>query len=374
MITAIYTILGGLKAVVVTETIQTVILLLGAVVVTALGILALPEQGIHSLAQFKMALKPGQLSMIHADNHSGLAWYAVLLGYPVLGVWYWCSDQTIVQRVLGARTQKDAQVGAIFAGFLKVLPVFIMVVPGVIGYVLFKDVIGKNSNQTLPILINQLTPTGLKGLISAGLLAALMSTIAAALNSSATLVAVDIVKRMRPNTTDESQVRIGRISAVVVMLLAMLWSTQGGKYSSIFEAINAIAADLAPPITAVFVWGVFWRRGTGQAALATLITGFLLGAVGFVMDLPVIGTEKVITDRWGIPFMMQAWWSFCICSVIYVLVSLATPRPPDEKIKDLTWDHPLAVITQGKLESMTDPRLLAALLFAVVAILYYVFR
>lgn len=374
MITAIYTILGGLKAVVVTETIQTVILLLGAVVVTALGILALPEQGIHSLAQFKMALKPGQLSMIHADNHSGLAWYAVLLGYPVLGVWYWCSDQTIVQRVLGARTQKDAQVGAIFAGFLKVLPVFIMVVPGVIGYVLFKDVIGKNSNQTLPILINQLTPTGLKGLISAGLLAALMSTIAAALNSSATLVAVDIVKRMRPNTTDESQVRIGRISAVVVMLLAMLWSTQGGKYSSIFEAINAIAADLAPPITAVFVWGVFWRRGTGQAALATLITGFLLGAVGFVMDLPVIGTEKVITDRWGIPFMMQAWWSFCICSVIYVLVSLATPRPPDEKIKDLTWDHPLAVITQGKLESLTDPRLLAALLFAVVAILYYVFR
>jgi SSS family solute:Na+ symporter len=366
--------LGGLKAVVVTETIQTVILLLGAVVVTALGILALPEQGIHSLAQFKMALKPGQFSMIHADNHSGLAWYALLLGYPVLGVWYWCSDQTIVQRVLGARTQKDAQVGAIFAGFLKVLPVFIMVVPGVIGYVLFKDVIGKNSNQTLPILINQLTPTGLKGLISAGLLAALMSTIAAALNSSATLVAVDIVKRMRPNTTDESQVRIGRISAIVVMLLAMLWSTQGGKYSSIFEAINAIAADLAPPITAVFVWGVFWRRGTRQAALATLITGFLLGAVGFVMDLPVIGTEKVITDRWGIPFMMQAWWSFCICSVIYVLVSLATPRPPDEKIKDLTWDHPLAVITQGKLESLTDPRLLAALLFAVVAILYYVFR
>lgn len=374
VITAIYTVLGGLKAVVVTEAIQTAILLLGAVVVTALAILALPEYGIHSFAHFEAALRPGQLSMIHTDNRSGLAWYSVLLGYPVLGVWYWCSDQTIVQRVLGARTQKDAQVGAIFAGFLKILPVFIMVVPGVIGYVLFKDVIGSSSNQTLPILINKLTPTGLKGVISAGLLAALMSTVASALNSSATLVAVDIVKRMRPKTSDEAQVKIGRVSAVVIMLLAMLWSTQGGRYSSIFEAINAIAADLAPPITAVFVWGVFWRRGTRQAALATLIIGFLLGAIGFIIDLPVIGTEKIITNRWGVPFMMQAWWSFCICTVIYFLVSLATPKPPPEKIEGLTWDHPLDVITRDKLNGLGDPRVLAGLLFAVVALLYYVFR
>jgi SSS family solute:Na+ symporter len=374
IITAIYTILGGLKAVVVTEAIQTVILLLGAVLVTILAILALPEHGIHSLAQLKAALKPGQLDMIQTDKRSGLAWYAILLGYPVLGVWYWCSDQTIVQRVLGARTQRDAQVGAIFAGFLKILPVFIMVVPGVIGYALFKDIIGSESNQTLPILINKLTPSGLKGLISAGLLAALMSTIAAALNSSATLVAVDIVKKMKPQTSDESQVRIGRVSAVVIMLLAMLWSTQGGRYSSIFEAINAIAADLAPPITVVFVWGVFWRRGTSQAALTTLIVGFLLGVIGFVIDLPVVGTQKIITSNWGIPFMMQAWWSFCLCSVIYVLVSLATPRPSLSRVEGLTWDHPLAVITRGKIQSPTDPRMLAALLLAVVASLYYVFR
>jgi solute:Na+ symporter, SSS family len=231
-----------------------------------------------------------------------------------------------------------------------------------------------SSNQTLPILINNLTPTGLKGVISAGLLAALMSTVASALNSSATLVAVDIVKRMRPKTSDKAQVKIGRVSAVVVMLLAMLWSTQGGRYSSIFEAINAIAADLAPPITAVFVWGVFWRRGTRQAALATLIIGFLLGAIGFVIDLPVVGTEKIITNRWGIPFMMQAWWSFCICSVIYFLVSLATPKPTPEKIEGLTWDHPLDVITRDKLNGLGDPRVLAGLLFAVVALLYYIFR
>ena len=164
MITAIYTILGGLKAVVVTETIQTVILILGAILVTVFAILALPDSGVHTLSDLKAAVKPDQLSMIRSDNASGLAWYAVLLGYPILGIWYWCSDQTIVQSVLGARSQKDAQLGPLFAGFLKILPVFIMVFPGVLGYVLFRDIIGADSNQTLPVLINQLIPTGLEGI------------------------------------------------------------------------------------------------------------------------------------------------------------------------------------------------------------------
>jgi len=369
VITTIYTVLGGLKAVVITETIQTVLLLFGAVLVTIFAIMALPEVGIHSFAEFKAALKPNQLSMIHTDNSSGLAWYAVLLGYPVLGVWYWCSDQTIVQRVLGARTLKDAQRGPLFAGLLKILPVFLLVLPGVIAYVLFGDIIGDDANQTLPVLINKLIPTGLKGLISAGLLAALMSTIAAALNSSATLVAVDIVKRIKPETSDEKQVKIGRYSAIVVMLLAMLWSTQGGRYSSIFEAINAIAANLAPPITTVFVFGVFWKRGTKQASLTTLIFGFTLGAIAFAMDLPIFGDTKIITETWGIPFMMQAWWLFCICTAVFVAVSLMTPAPAKENIEGLTWDSPLDVI-RGKIAGVGDPRVLAAGLFLLMGILY----
>ena len=371
IITAIYTVLGGLKAVVVTESIQTVLLLIGAVLVTVFAILALPEHGIHSIAEFKDALKPGQLSMIHTDNSAGLAWYAVLLGYPILGVWYWCSDQTIVQRVLGAKTQRDAQLGPLFAGLLKILPVFILVFPGVMAYVLFKDVIGTNANQTLPVLISELIPTGLKGLISAGLLAALMSTIAAALNSSATLVAVDIVKRIRPETSDESQVKIGRIAAIVIMILAMFWSTQGGRYSSIFEAINAIAANLAPPVTTVFIFGVFWRRGTKQASLATLVFGFTLGAIAFAIDLPLFGNEKIITTGWGIPFMMQAWWLFVICSILYVIVSLMTPKPDLKNIEGLTWDNPIHVITKGKISGLSDPRILAGGLFFLMAVLYY---
>jgi SSS family solute:Na+ symporter len=374
VITAIYTVLGGLKAVVVTETIQTAILVLGAVAVTLFAIFALPDQGIHNLSQLKAAVKPEQLSMLQTDNSAGLAWYAVFLGYPILGIWYWCSDQTIVQRVLGAKTQSDAQTGPLFAGLLKILPVFIMVFPGVIGYVLFKDIIGADSNQALPVLINQLIPTGLKGLISAGLLAALMSTIAAALNSSATLVAVDIVKRFKPSISDEKQVRIGRISAVIVMILAMAWSTQGGRYSSIFEAINAIAAHLAPPITTVFLWGIFWRRGTKQAALTTLIIGFSLGALSFLIDLPVIGEEKIITDGWGIPFMMQAWWMFCLCSLIFVLVSLMTPKPDPQSIEGLTWNKPLQVLAQGKITRFSDPRLLAGFLLIIMIVLYYLLR
>ncbi len=374
LITLLYTALGGLRAVVVTETIQSGILVLGAITVTVCALWALPEHGIHTFAEFKSALRPGQLNMIHTDNSAGLAWYAVLLGYPVLGIWYWCTDQTIVQRVLGAKSERDAQLGPLFAGYLKILPVFFMVLPGVVGYVLFKDVIGSDSNQTLPVLINELVPTGLRGLISAGILAALMSTIAAALNSSGTLIATDIVKRFRPEISDRKQVQVGRISSVVIMLLAMLWSTQGGRYSSIFEAINAVAAHLAPPITTVFLWGVLWRRGTKQASIVTLSIGSFLGAVSFLLDLPVIGSEKLITENWGIPFLMQAWWMFCICSVIYVLVSLATPPPSPEAVEGLTWEHPLAVIRQGKGSGITDPRRLAGVLFVVVAVLYYLFR
>lgn len=374
VITAIYTVLGGLKAVVVTETIQTVILVIGAAAVTLFAIFALPDHGIHNLSQLKEAVRPDQLSMLQSESSAGLAWYAVFLGYPILGIWYWCSDQTIVQRVLGAKTQRDAQLGPLFAGLLKIIPVFIMVLPGVLGYVLFKDLIGADSNQTLPVLINQLIPTGLKGLIAAGLLAALMSTIAAALNSSATLVAVDIVKRFKPNLSDEKQVKIGRISAVAVMFLAIVWSTQGGRYSSIFEAINTIAAHLAPPITTVFLWGVFWRRGTKQASLTTLIAGFSLGAVSFLIDLPVIGDVRIITDGWGIPFMMQAWWMFCICSVIFVIVSLITPTPDPKQIEGLTWKNPLQVIAQGKIKGLLDPRVIAGLLLLLMIFLYYLLR
>ena len=189
-------------------------------------------------------------------------WWIMLLGYPVIGIWYWCADQTIVQRVLGARSERDAQIGPIFAGFIKVLPVFLMVFPGVIAYVLFRDKIGENSDATLSVLILELLPRGMQGVVLAGLLAALMSTVAGALNSAATLVSIDIVQRIRPSTQDRTLVRIGQVTAVVVMLIAMAWSTQGDRFGGIFAGINQMISVLAPPISTVFIWGIFWRRGT----------------------------------------------------------------------------------------------------------------
>lgn len=383
VITTIYTVLGGLKAVVITETIQTVILIGGAVLLTVIAIFALPDQGINTFAEFEAALKPGQLNILHNREslkalgeggfESGLTWYACFLGYPILGLWYWCSDQTIVQRVLGAKTQNDAQLGSLFAGFLKILPVFILVLPGVIAYVLFKDVIGSDANQAFPVMISQLLPVGLKGLMAAAMLAALMSTIAAALNSSATLVAIDIVKRLRPATTDNVLIRVGRITAVAVMLLAMLWSTQGDKFSSIFEAINKIASAIAPPVAVVLLFGVLSKRGTKEAGLITLISGLIMGITMFCIDFEPISGYMYLTRGLHIPFMMQAWWLFLICTIIYFVVSYLTPKPDPDVIKQYTWNSPLDILFKGKFIGIRDARLWSAILIIVLIILYITF-
>jgi SSS family solute:Na+ symporter len=383
-ITSVYTVVGGLKAVMVTETVQSVILISGAILLTVFGIMELPKHGINSFDQFQASLKHGQLTMLHSaasvkaltpnGHDTGLTWYAVLLGYPVLGIWYWCTDQTHVQRILSARSLEDSQKGSLFAGLLKMLPVFILILPGVIGYVLYKDIIGTDANQTFPVLISQLLPVGIKGIVAAALLSALMSVVAAALNSSATLVSVDIVKRFRPSTTDKEQVLVGRIAAVVIMLVAILWSTQGGNFTSIFEAINKIAAAMAPPITTVFLLGVFSKRGTKEASIITLSLGFLLGIVSFCLDYVPISGKMYITDGLGIPFMMQAWWLFCINCVIYYIVSYLTPKPEASVIAECTWHSPLSVITQGKFQGIRDVRVLAGLLLLLLIIMYAIFH
>ncbi|HUW20747.1 MAG TPA: sodium/solute symporter [Sedimentisphaerales bacterium] len=400
-VTVIYTALGGLKAVVVTETIQTFLLLGGAILVTVLGIRYLPKCGIESVADFRAAIKPNQMSMVHSlTNAKGhlneYSWLAVLLGYPVLGIWYWCSDQTIVQRVLGSRSERDSQNGALFAGFLKILPVFLMVFPGVIGYLMYTNGVftlprmanGQlDYNLTLAKMIDELVPLGVKGLLAAGLLAALMSTIAAALNSCATLISVDVIKRMKPEIKDETQVTIGRFSAAVVMVLAMLWSTQGDQFGTIFEAINKIPMIFAPAVTTVFLLGVFWRRGTNKAALTTFAVGCAVGLVYFVMDMPVIGRALLASPRegfaglvtdtvqgLGLPFMIVGPILCAMCIVIYVVVSLHTPAPDPAKLENVCWEHPLQAIQQGRLSGIGDPRMIALFLFLVMVVLYYLFR
>ncbi len=401
--TVTYTALGGLKAVVMTENIQVWLLLGGATLVTVLACRALHSAGVIGVGGFQAAVAPGQLSMLRpiADSQGHLgefSWLGVLLGYPVLGIWYWCFDQTHVQRVLGAKDQRAGQIGAIFAGFLKILPVFLMVLPGVIGYVLWqKGVIRLDNlprsnvpdyNTMLPALINYLVPVGLKGLMAACMASALMSCIAAALNACATLISLDIVKRIWPETPEMRVVSVGRVCTGIIMLLAILWSTQGGQFGTIFEAINKIPMIFAPPVTVVFVLGVLWKRGTKQGAMATLYAGTIIGAIYFILDMPDVGRlllgadsaregfNGLITDPvqgLGIPFMLVGALLAILCAMIYMVVSLLNPAMDEQQVARVCWNHPLAFLS-GKFTGAGDPRILALLLLATVSVLYYLFR
>ncbi len=374
IVTTIYTVAGGLRAVVITENVQTVILIAGSCLLTILAISAVRDIGVLGLEDLKLALKPDQFEMLHSSDSkigksNGYTWYAFFLGYPVLGIWYWCTDQTIVQRVLGAKTERDAQLGPLFAGVLKILPVFIIILPGILAFVLFEKQIA-TPNDTLPVLINELLPVGLKGIFAAALLAALMSTIAAALNSCSSLVAVDILKRLNPDVSDERMVKVGRYTAVLVMILAILWSTQGGKFDSIFQAINDMAGAIAPPISTVFLLGIFWRRGTKEASFITLIFGFVIGIFLFLIDFDTISGYKYISDGLGIHFLMRTWWVFCLCCLVFVIVSCYTPAPNEDQVKQITWDGPKDIFSK-RLERWSDARVLAGALILLMVILYY---
>ncbi len=201
-----------------------------------------------------------------------------------------------------------------------------------------------------------------------------MSTVESALNSTATVVAEDIVKRMRPQTSDRALVTIGRITAGVVIILAILWSPFGGKFVSIFEAINKIPMMFAPAITCVFVFGVFWKRGTKEAAVTTLIFGLTIGVVYFLVDLPVFGDTRLVADDWGIPFMQVGWWLFCLCSVVYITTSLLTPAPSREQLEAIHWQPPMKVLLESKITSVTDPRAISIGLIVLMAVLYFWLR
>jgi len=371
-ITTLYSILGGLRAIVVIETFQSVILIGGGLLLTILSMTLLQDQGIHSMSELKAVLRPNQLDMLQTGDSSILPWYAILLGYPVLGIYYWCADQTIVQKVLGAKTMSDAQLGPLFAGFLKILPVFIMVFPGILAYALFSDQIS-DPNDTLMVLISNVLPTGLIGLMSAALLAALMSTISAALNSVGTLVSIDIIKKIRPSTPDKHVIRAGRITSLIVIILAISWSPWIGRFESIFDAISIILSMLSPPVASVFVMGILSKRGNDRVALLTMIFGLVAGTIVFCLDFEPISGSKLITEGLGTPFLMQAWWLFVLSTLFYLVLSkFSTPRPLAE-IQNLIFTPELVKGFKSRITSIKDPRIWAGLLLLIMILLYSYF-
>ena len=235
----------------------------------------------------------------------------------------------------------------------------------------------------LPVLINHLVPAGLKGLLAAGMAAALMSTIAAALNSCATLVSFDIVKRSRPDMPDSAVVKAGRVTTAIVMVLAILWSTQGEQFGTIFEAINKIPMTFAPAVTTVLLLGLLWKRGTWQAAMTTLYVGSIIGVVYFIVDMPVVGQflagipadadfKGLVGDPklgLGLPFMLVGPIIAGLCIALYIITSLATPAMDRERVEKVCWASPLGFL-KGPLVGIADPRLVTLALLASVASLY----
>lgn len=418
VLTGIYTIIGGLLAVVWTESIQTVLLLVGAVCITVVGYNAVG--GWQALSQL-LATQPHPLlgieggpelstkSFLHmahgATDHTvigNVPWYSILLGYPVIGIWYWCCDQTIVQRVLAAKDEKHARLGPLFCAFIKILPVFFFVLPGIIcvalvqkGHFGMETVNGVAraigpvaSKDAYPFMIAHLLPPVLKGLVTAAMLAAAMQTCSAALNSAATLFAYDIWKRWRPATTDHSLVTIGRWTTLVATILAIVLSPIFGHYDTIFKGLNTLICYIAPPITAVFLVGVFWKKAGGKAAFLTMVVGGLMGAACFVLDffktsfvgkdtLPeAVAASPMFNFIYNVAladFMLASFGMFCICVIVQVVASLVMPEPLKPEARTLIWEHWSEPLRAKCGSGLSDYRLMSGVVLAIFVVLYVAF-
>ncbi|MDY7396971.1 sodium/solute symporter [Aureibaculum sp. 2210JD6-5] len=366
--TGIYTVIGGLVSVVITETVQTVILILGSLTITVLAMYQLPEVGINSYEALKEAVDPDRLKAVSFnETKKGFTFLDMLFGHLVLGIWYWCTDQTIVQRVLGAKSEKQAKLGALFAGFLKILPVFIMVVPGILAFALFKDDIGIDTKSVLPTMILKLMPVGLKGLMVAALLAAVMSSVAAALNSCSTLIVYDVFEKLKPGLSDTKKIRIGQITSVVVLVLAVAWSPFLGDLGAIFELINQMFSIFAPSIVAVFLWGILSRKGTANASFWTLLGGSLFAGTVFLIEkyATINGIQNYISnpEGLGIHWLRQAYIYFIVSSVIYALVTYF-----DKSVQNIPEEFYLKTKSSSKIVNR-----LTMLLVGVMLIIYIIF-
>jgi SSS family solute:Na+ symporter len=384
VLTGIYTMLGGLLAVVWTESVQTVLLLVGAVVVTVVGYLKIGgwTELAHTLASNTHPLAAaagskvtwGTENFLHmarsSSDPSGLAWYSILLGYPVLGIWYWCCDQTIVQRVLAAKDEKNARLGPLFCAFLKIWPVFFFVLPGVICVALvqknaFNGAAPSTAADTYTFLITHLLPVGLKGLVAAAMLAAAMQTCSAALNSTATLVAYDLFKRHKPDIQDHTLVTIGKVTTILGTVLAIVASPLFGHYTTIFEGINKLISYVAPPITAVFLLGVFWKRPSGAAAFVTLLAGIALGMVVCYLDWNNIYRGD---------FMLTAFLLLVACIVIMAVATFILPGKLKVEAQPLVWENWTEPLRVKCGSGLSDYRFVSAIVLIIFATLYVVFR
>src|SRR5512132_367340 len=334
VITGLYTIFGGLRAVIYTEVMQAVVLILGSITLMFIGLHAVGGwSGLHD------KVPPDFFSMWKPSSHKDFPWTGVVFGAPILGIWYWCTDQHIVQRVLAAKNIQEARRGTIFAGYLKILPVFIFVLPGIIAAALYQDVRSGQADSAYPILVTRLLPIGFKGLVLAGMLAALMSSLASAFNSCSTLLTWDVYRKLRPEASEARLVFVGRVTTVILVGLGLMW-IPFMKYVSpqLYIYLQSVQAYIAPPIAACFLLGIMSPRLNGRGALAALWTGFVIGFARLVLELAKSNLTAGSMWYWlaTINFLHFAALLFALCSAILIIVSVVATPPAAERVADLT--------------------------------------
>jgi SSS family solute:Na+ symporter len=333
--TGLYTILGGLRAVLYTDMIQMFVLLGGSVTVTVIGLTKLGGWGeLHRIAG------PAFFSLWKPMSDPNFPWTGILFGAPILGVWYWCTDQFIVQRVLSAADENQARRGTIFGGFLKVLPLFLFVIPGVIAYALSQRgmLALDQPDQALPTMIGVLLPAGLKGLVVAGLLAALMSSLSSVFNSCSTLITWDIYRKLHPTASERQLVRVGRLATTVLVGFGLAWIPMMQFISGqLYVYLQSVQGYISPPIAAVFLLGIASKRMNAKGAIAALLSGFVLGMGRLVAEISKDSLSGLLYTYADINFLHFAIFLFVFCSMVLVVVSLLTPQAPDEQLAGLTF-------------------------------------
>jgi SSS family solute:Na+ symporter len=355
---AAYTIPGGLSSVIHTEVIQAILLVIGSCILTyycydAVGgwdaLLAkltemkgTPPVMDKTTDEIFSLVRP--IGSVDYEGNEFMSWRGLLFGAPILGFYFWANNQFMVQRVLSAKDLNHGRWGALFAGFLKLPVLFIMVLPGVFAIVMFSDLdltalnyndcdnLADCPNMTYPVLLFQLLPSGLLGLVLAGLLAAMMSSVSATFNSASTLITMDFIQKARPDMTSKELVRAGQISTIVLVVLAAAWAPQIERFGSLFQYLQLVLAFICPPVVAVFVLGLFWKRASANGAFAALMVGFSIAI--FLLLSNIYDISPYVND---IHFLDRAALLLLICAIVHIAVSLQTEGPSEAVIANYTW-------------------------------------
>ena len=359
VITAIYTIFGGMKSVLYTSVLQTPILLLGSLIILVLGMKALGSwDQMLQLCDVKPNYDGATGTMIHlmrSNTDPQYPWLGALIGSAVIGFWYWCTDQYIVQRVLSGKDEKEARRGTIFGAYLKLLPVFLFLIPGMIAFALHQKYAGDggflplladgtpNADAAFPTLVAKILPAGVKGLVVCGILAALMSSLASLFNSSAMLFTIDFWKRLKPETSEKSLVRIGQIATVVIVILGILWIPIMRSVGNVlYNYLQDVQSVLAPGIAAAFLLGICWKRASAKGGQWGLLSGIIIGLTRLGAKVYYSNATDAADSWFKAVFYDFNWLFFCgvmliVCCLIVIIVSLITEAPDQQKIQGLVF-------------------------------------